>query len=89
MLWVLKRTISMRWFFWTPKTNVKTDGLENINNFTLKKIVYVYLYSHVIISLLLSGTSKMLKKAGLICKKLRLETNKGKKTQFAIFMVLF
>ena len=26
MLWVLKRTISMRWFFWAPKTSVKTDG---------------------------------------------------------------
>ena len=22
MLWVLKRTISMRWFFWAPKTHV-------------------------------------------------------------------
>ena len=36
MLWVLKRTISMRRFFWTPKTNVKIDSLENIFNFTLK-----------------------------------------------------
>ena len=26
MLWVLKRTVSMRRFFWAPKTNVKTDG---------------------------------------------------------------
>ena len=26
MLWVLKRTISMRRFFWAPKTYVKTDG---------------------------------------------------------------
>ena len=26
MLWVLKRTVSMRRFFWGPKTNVKTDG---------------------------------------------------------------
>ena len=26
MLGVLKRTISMRWFFWAPKTNVKIDG---------------------------------------------------------------
>ena len=25
-LWVLKRTISMRRFFWAPKTYVKTDG---------------------------------------------------------------
>ena len=26
MLWVLKRTVSMRQFFWAPKTHVKTDG---------------------------------------------------------------
>ena len=36
MLWVLKRTVSMGRFFWVPKTYVKTDGLENIYNFTLK-----------------------------------------------------
>ena len=30
MLWVLKRTVSMRQFFWAPKTYVQTDGLENI-----------------------------------------------------------
>ena len=39
MLWVLKRTIFMRRFFRTPKTYVKTDGLENIDNFTLKNFV--------------------------------------------------
>ena len=26
MLWVLKRTVSMRQFFWAPKTYDKTDG---------------------------------------------------------------
>ena len=26
MLWVLKRTVSMRRSFWAPKANVKTDG---------------------------------------------------------------
>ena len=26
MLWVLKRTVSMRRFFWAPKTHVQTDG---------------------------------------------------------------
>ena len=30
MLWVLKRTVLMRRFFWVPKTYVQTDGLENI-----------------------------------------------------------
>ena len=25
-MWVLKRTVSMRRFFWAPKTYVKTDG---------------------------------------------------------------
>ena len=36
MLWVLKRTVSMRRFFWAPKTYAQTDGKENIYNFTLK-----------------------------------------------------
>ena len=36
MLWVLKRTVSMRRFFLAPKTYVKTDQLENIYNFMLK-----------------------------------------------------
>ena len=26
MLWLLKRTVSMRRFFWAPKIYVKTDG---------------------------------------------------------------
>ena len=43
MLWVLKRTISMRQFFWAPKTYVKTNGLENIYTFTIKKFVYLNL----------------------------------------------
>ena len=34
MLWVLKRTVSMRQFFRAPKTYVKTDGYENIYIFT-------------------------------------------------------
>ena len=29
-----KRTVSMRWFFWAVKTYVKTEGWENICNFT-------------------------------------------------------
>ena len=40
MLWVLKRTVSMRRYFWAPKTYAKTDELENIYNFTLKNFVY-------------------------------------------------
>ena len=28
MLWVLKRSVSLRRFFRVPKTNVQTDGLE-------------------------------------------------------------
>ena len=45
MLWVLKRRVSMRRFFWAPKTYryVKIDGLENIYNFTLKIFVYLNL----------------------------------------------
>ena len=36
MLWVLKRTISLRRFFLAPKTCAKKYGLENLYNFTLK-----------------------------------------------------
>ena len=43
MLWVLKRTISMRRFFWAPKTYVETDGLENIYNITIKNFGHLNL----------------------------------------------
>ena len=45
MLWVLKRTVSMRRFFWAPKTYVKIYGQENMYNFTLKYFVYLNLCS--------------------------------------------
>ena len=37
MLWVLKKAVSSRRFFWAPKTkfNVITVGQENIHNFTV------------------------------------------------------
>ena len=41
MLWVLKRTVSMGWFFWTPKTDVKMDRLENIYKFTFKYFIFI------------------------------------------------
>ena len=44
MLWVLKRTVSMRRIFWAPKAYIKTVGQENIYNFTLKKFVYLNLW---------------------------------------------
>ena len=44
MLWVLKRTVSMRQLFWAPKTYVKADGLENIYIFTQKIFVYLNLW---------------------------------------------
>ena len=43
MLWVLKRIVSMRWFFWAPKTYVKIDGQENIYNLRVKNCVYLNL----------------------------------------------
>ena len=43
MLWVLKRTVSMRRFFWAPLSYAKIYGLENIYNFTLKIFVYLNL----------------------------------------------
>ena len=44
MLWVLKRTVSMRRFFWAPKTYAKNFGWENIYNFMLKFFVYLNLW---------------------------------------------
>ena len=43
MLSVLKRTVSMRRFFWALKTYVQTDGLDNIyaQKFCLSKPMYV------------------------------------------------
>ena len=38
----------MRRFFWAPKTYVKTDGQENIYNFTLKIFVYLNLWSSLL-----------------------------------------
>ena len=43
MLWVIKRTISMRRFFWAPKTYAKIMGNKNIYNFKLNIIVYLKL----------------------------------------------
>ena len=44
MLWVLKRTVALRRFFWAPKTYAKNYRLENIYNFTLKMFVYLNLW---------------------------------------------
>ena len=46
MLWVLKRTVSLRRFFWTPKTYIRIDESENIHKFTLKIFVNLELYSY-------------------------------------------
>ena len=48
MLWVLKRTVSMRRFSWAPQTYVKTDGLGNIHNFT-STILLIWQYGESII----------------------------------------
>ena len=44
MLWVLKRTVSMRRFFWAPKTYAKNYGKENIYNFTSSTGLPLFLY---------------------------------------------
>ena len=49
MLWVLKRTVSMRRLFWAPKTYAKTDGKEIILKFTLKIFVYLDPCEHVLV----------------------------------------
>ena len=41
MLWVLKRTVSMRQFFWAPRTYAKNYWKEYIYDFTLKFFVYL------------------------------------------------
>ena len=41
MLWVLKKTFSMRQFFLARKTYANNYGCEIINNFTLKIFVYL------------------------------------------------
>ena len=46
MLWVLKRTVSMRQFFWAPKTYVKIDGYENIY-MMLKISIYLNLCEYI------------------------------------------
>ena len=40
MLWVQKKPVSMRQFFWASKTYAKNYGYENIDNFTQKIFVY-------------------------------------------------
>ena len=47
MLWVLKRTVSMRRFFWAPKAYVKNNGQEIIHNFRL----YLNLWSLQIVKI--------------------------------------
>ena len=41
MLWVLKRTVSMRPFFLAPQTYVKPNVYENICKFTLKNFIFL------------------------------------------------
>ena len=38
MLWVLKRTVSMKKFFWTSTAYVEIDGMSTINKYNEKKI---------------------------------------------------
>ena len=66
MLWVLKRTVSLRQFFWAHKTCFKTNGLENIHNFMLKHCVYLDLceYAHLSLCLLVSSAHNLCKQIG-------------------------
>ena len=61
MLWVLKRTISLR-----HKTCIKTNGLENIHNFMLEYCVYLdlCLYAHLTLCLLVSSAHNLCKQIG-------------------------
>ena len=43
ILWMVKRTVSMRWFFWAFKTYlyIAINAKENIDNFMPKNYVYL------------------------------------------------
>ena len=66
-----QRTVSMRRFFWAPKTYVKTDGKENIHNFTLKKYVYLnlligYTVPFRLLSVYFQGAKKLCPQCNMI-----------------------
>ena len=46
MLWEFKRTVSMRRFFWAPKTYVLIDGYRNKCNFRYTNNPYLDLYDY-------------------------------------------
>ena len=43
MLWVLKRTVSMRLFFWAPKTYAKNYGKGNMGSLWFNGRILLYL----------------------------------------------
>ena len=63
MLWVLKRSVSMRRFFLAPKTYVTTYGKENMNIFTLNFLlsrpmsVVLFLGTTIFLEIVTSATS--------------------------------
>ena len=75
MLWALKRTISIRRFFWAPKTYVQTDGLVYIYNFTLKTFVYLNLAMYIIWTICCSYQKLKMQKRVILNKytKLKIE----------------
>ena len=44
MLWVPKRTVTMKWFFWAPKAYGYTDGYENTGNVCLSQSTNGYYF---------------------------------------------
>ena len=72
MMWVLKRTTSMRQFFWVPKTYARNYGLANIYNFMLKIFVYLNLWKYHIIYteiLFLGGNRQLMRTRFLVCSQ--------------------
>ena len=57
MLWVLKRTVSVRRFFGAPKTYVKHDELGNIYNYMLQIFTYLNLCDGTSVPLPLTDVS--------------------------------
>ena len=47
MLWVLKRTVSLRRFFLAPKTYAQNYASENIYNFTLTQFLCLNLCMYI------------------------------------------
>ena len=59
MLWVLERTVSLRWLFLAPKSHVSTDG-KDINFMFIFVVVYLGLSQYLCFNVNLSNVILLL-----------------------------